>query len=89
MTSKFNFTQGYLSNYEVVNLGLLRLRKLQRDSVKAFWCGTGNPALLSEDMAKRLTEIETILGQLDRAIDTAQVQAAEDVATLEAQKAAQ
>ena len=89
MTSKFNFTQGYLSNYEVVNQGLLRLGKLQRDSVNAFWRGTGNPALLSEDMAKRLTEIETILGQLGRAIDAATVQAGEDVGALEAQKAAQ
>ena len=74
-----NPTERILQRAEETQKSLLLVRKHVRNATGSFWKTVGNPFLLSEATAERLTEIEAALDVVNRAIDAAQAQVVEDV----------
>jgi hypothetical protein len=64
--------------------GLAHVKAYTATARRAYWIGLVSPALLSENSATALTEVERALDELDRLVQMADIQLGLDVVELNA-----
>ena len=73
-----NFNQRHLEVNKQTVAGLTRVYGHLRRAQASYWKAVGNPFLLSEEVAKRFTDIEVNLAAVQRSLDAAQIVLAQE-----------